>query len=190
MKSNEEVMSSPTVTTTYDSVNKIWRGPVRPSIFNTEAGLGNVILNVLRQNPDRVMQVCYDTGSEMTCGEMYSRTVKIINFLRLKTALTQHDVVGIIARNSENIAAVAFACFSLGLPINPLAPVLGEKEIGEMYSKTKPKAIFCDNDLIETVLNVIKKIQVENCKIITLMEKVEGFDFVDEICDGELNEFE
>jgi acyl-CoA synthetase (AMP-forming)/AMP-acid ligase II len=178
---------------TYDPINKIWRGPTRPSIFNTEAGLGFIILNLLKQNPDRVMQVCDDSGAEMTCGEMRSRTLKISNFLSSKTELKQGDVVGIIARNSENIAAVAFACFSLGLPINPLAPAMGVSEIFDMYSKTKPKAIFCDFDQVEKVCEALKQIGLKNCKIFTLMEKVEGFEFVDEILksfDGNVEEFE
>lgn len=179
-------MSSSKIST-YDSNDKIWRGPIRPSIFNTEAGLGYVILNMLRHNPDRVMQVCDDSGAEMTCGEMFQRTAKIVNFLSLETDLKQNDVVGIIGRNSENIAAVAFACFSLGFPINPLAPIMGVSEIVEMYSKTKPKVIFCDFDLIEIVMKSIEEIPLENCKIITLMEKKERFDFVDEILNNNNN---
>lgn len=177
----------------YDQDQKIWRGPNRPSIYNTEVGLGYIILNKLKQNPDRVMQVCDDSGAEMTCHEMHSRTVKVFNFITSKTELKQGDVVGIIARNSENVAPVAFACFTLGLPLNALAIVLGVSEIVQMYSKTEPKVIFCDFDQVDKVVEAVKEIGLENCKILTFIKKVEGFEFVDEILkyfNGNVEEFE
>ena len=121
---------------------------------------------------------------------MFVKTAKIATFLSEKTALKQGDVVGIISRNSENIAPLAFACFTLGLPINPLAIVLSENEISEMYAKTKPKIIFCDFDMLESVKLAVKKIPLENCKILTTMEKVEGFEFLDEILEKSEGNFE
>lgn len=71
-------MMSASKFSSYDSLNKIWRGPSRPSIYNTEVGVGYLVLNVLKQHPDRVLILDDDSGIEITCGEIYSRTVKIL----------------------------------------------------------------------------------------------------------------
>ena len=177
----------------YDSVRKVWRGPTRDSVLNPKAGIGWIVLNLFRQNPDRVMQISDDSGVEVTCGEMFSRTAKICTFLSDKTDLKRGDVVGIIARNSQNVAPLAFACFTLALPISPFAHVMGVAEIVEMYARTKPKAIFCDWDVVERVKRAIEEIPLVNCKIYTLMRKVEGFEFLDDILgsfEGNFEDFE
>jgi 4-coumarate--CoA ligase len=163
----------------YNPETKIWSGPKHESIHNSEISLGYLILNVLKQTPERVTQVSADTNVEITCQEMRQRTMKIINYLQ-SSGCKQGDIVGIMASNSENLAPVVFACFTLGLPINPLAPIMTESDVIQMYSKTKPKIIFCDANIFETVKNAAKKMKMET-KIYTLMAKVDGFIFVDDL---------
>jgi 4-coumarate--CoA ligase len=164
---------------TYNSETKIWSGPKSETIYNSEVSLGYLILNVLKQTPERVTQVSADTNVELTCHEMRKRTMKIVNYLQT-SGYKQGDIVGIMASNSENLAPVVFACLSLGLPINPLAPVMTECDVIQMYSKTKPKIIFCDANIVETLKNAVKKMKTK-CEIYTLMAKVDGFKFVDDL---------
>lgn len=179
----------------YDPINKIWSGPSNPPIYNPEVGLGYLILNLLKNSPDRVIQVNADNGVKTTCGEMFQKSVKIVRFLT-SIELKQNDVVGIVARNSENLTSIVFACLTLGLPLNPLAPfagIMGEKDITFMYEKTKPKIIFCDFDLVEVVKSAVLKIPLKDCKIITLIKKLESYQFVDEIieeADKDVDDFE
>lgn len=169
-------------TPTYDSVNKIWSGPKRVSIYNVNANLGYLILNAIKTSPDRIFQVCDDTKVEMTCKEMFKRTLKISTFFN-KIGLKQDDVIGFVAENSENLTSVIVACLYLGLPVNPLAPVMNESDIIYMFSLTKPKVIFCDASLIEKVKNSVEKLE-SDCEIITFLKRVEGYQFIDDIIES------
>lgn len=170
----------------FDPELKVWRGPKQPPIYNVNIGLGNLILEVLKSTPDRITQVSADTGYEMTCSEMRWRTLKIANYLR-NSGFVQGDIVGIVATNSDNLVPVVFACFTLGLPINTLAPVMIESDIIVTYSNTKPKIIFCDANIIEKVKSAMEKIKVIP-KIITLINKIKGHDFVDDLLECDFNE--
>ena len=170
---------------TYDSVSKIWSGPTRTSIYNEDANLGYLILSVIRSAPNRVFQVCDDTGAEMTSIEMYKRTIKVAEFLS-NAGLKQNDVVGYVAEDSENVSPVTVACLLLGLPISPLSPMLNEADIAYMFGKTKPKFIFCDPAEIDKVEKALAKLDVQ-CKIFTFKARVEGYQFVDDITGGSDN---
>lgn len=163
----------------YNPDRTIWSGSKVESIYNSNVSLGYLILSVLKKTPEFVTQVSADTNVEITCVEMRLRTLKIASYLAA-AGFKQGDVVGIIASNSENLAPVVFACFTLGLPINPLAPVMTVSDIVYMYSKTKPKAIFCDVTLIETVQKAIEKLPT-NPVVYTLSGRAAGFKFVDDI---------
>lgn len=174
----------------YDSVNKIWSGPSRTSIYNENVNLGYLILSVIRSAPNRVFQVCDDTGAEMTSMELYTRTIKIAKSLS-KSGLKKNDVVGYVAEDSENVSPVTVACLLLGLPISPLSPMLNEADITYMFGKTKPKLIFCNPAEIQKVENAVAKLDLE-CKIFTFKESVEGYQFVDDIIaddDSIINDF-
>jgi 4-coumarate--CoA ligase len=163
----------------YDEKLKVWSGPRKDPIHNTNVGLGYLILEVLKKTPEMVTQVSADTNVELTCHEMRQRTLKIASHL-IRCGLKQGDVVGVMATNSENLAPVVFACLALGLPLNFLAPVMVETDIVQMYSNTKPKLIFCDANILTTVQNAVELMSLE-AKIFTLVEKVEGFAFVDDL---------
>lgn len=169
----------------YNAVTKIWSGPEKPPIYNTNVSLGYLILNVFKNTPDRITQVFADIDTEMTCHEMRARSIKIVHHL-IDAGMKQGDVVGIIASNSENLAPVVFACFTLGLPVNTLTPMLVESDITHMYSKTKPKIIFCDSNIISTVQSAIGKMGIDP-EIYTFLDKVDGRKFVNDIFEVDCN---
>ena len=164
---------------TYDPVNKIWSGPKVSTIYNPDQNLGQLILKVLRQTPDSVTQISADTGVSVTCQEMYDRSIKIAKYLT-KCGLKEGDLIGIVAANTENLAPVVFACFTLGLPINPLAPIMNEKDIIQMYSMTKPKMIFCDAENVKVVQNAVNEMKSE-AQILTVMDEIDGYECASEI---------
>lgn len=173
----------------FDSKNLIWSGPSRPCLFNTKVSAGYVMLNALKNTPDRVMQISDDTGVELTCSEVYKRSIIIAKHLRDKIKLKECEIIGFMVDNSENVTPCVLACLSMGYPLNPLATVMAEPDIIFMYSMTRPRVIFCDANLIEIIKNVVKKINLD-CLIITVDEKVQGIEFVGEILnsfDADLN---
>lgn len=169
----------------YNAATKIWSGPEKPPIYNTNVSLGYLILNIFKGTPDRITQVFADNDTEMTCHEMRVRTIKVANHL-MKSGLKQGDVVGIMASNSENLAPVVFACFTLGLPVNTLSQIMIESDIIDMYSKTKPKIFFCDSSSISTVQSAVNKMEIDP-EIYTFMEKVDGYKFVNDLLKVDCN---
>lgn len=127
----------------YDSIEKIWKGPKLPPTYNTEASMGYLILNNLKTTPDRVVQVFHDTDVEMRGREMYERSIKIIKYLKA-IGLAENDVAGVLALNSENLFPTVIACLTFGLPINALSHLMKTDDLVYMWSITKPKVIFCD----------------------------------------------
>jgi 4-coumarate--CoA ligase len=167
----------------YDPIAKVWSGPICPCIYNTEISLGYLILDLFTKTPERVTQINADDGRETTCAEMRSKSIKMAAFLA-SLGLRQHDVVGIVAKNSENLLPVVIGCLTLGLPINPLATIMIESDIVYMYGKTRPKVIFCDPEVLEIVKKAVQKIGLEKCEIFTFFEKVEEHRFVDDLIEG------
>ena len=168
-------MSKPT----YDSINKIWHGPKVQPFFNPDQNIGFIILHILQQTPDLVSQISADTGVSVTCKQMYDRSVKIAKYLT-KCGMKEGDLIGFVAANTENLAPIVFACFTLGLPINPLSPIMNEKDIIQMFSMTKPRIIFCDAENVKVVKNAADEMKSET-KILTVMDKVDGHESMTEI---------
>jgi 4-coumarate--CoA ligase len=169
----------------FDPIEKVWSGPTQDSIYNENLSVGQLILEVLKLTPERITQIFADNGSEMSCYEMRSRTIKIAHYLMQK-GYKQHDIVGIMCANSENLAPIVIACLTLGMPINTLATVMIESDIIQMYSKTKPKLIFCDVDVVEKMKKSTENMNL-NAEIITLRERCEGFLFVDDLLQCDLD---
>lgn len=169
----------------FDPINKIWSGEKLESIYNTDVSVGFLILNVLRQNPSKITQVSHETNVEVTCGQMFSRTIKIIKHLT-SIGCKQGDIIGIVAGNSEHLAPVVFACLTLALPVNPLASFMNDDEIIYMYSKTKPKVIFCDPICVEKVQRTCLKMELD-AKLYTFMERIDGFSFVDDLINDDVD---
>ncbi|KAG5669209.1 hypothetical protein PVAND_017102 [Polypedilum vanderplanki] len=164
---------------TFDKITKVWSGPKVPPFFNPDQNLGQLILKVLEQTPETVTQISADTKVSVTCGQMRERTEKFAKYLN-SLGLKQGDVVGIVAANTENLAPAVFACFLLGLPVNPLAPMMIESDIVHMFGKTKPKLILCDENCLKIVQNAVNMMK-SDAKIITVMEDVENYDSVTKI---------
>ncbi|KAL7013480.1 hypothetical protein ACKWTF_015416 [Chironomus riparius] len=164
---------------TFDPVTKIWSGRKRQQIYNTEANAGYLFLQKLIQTPKNVFQISDDTGVELTCADVYERSLKFANFLT-QMKLKQGDVVGLIASNSENLVPVIFGCLVIGVAVNPLSIVMGVEDIEHMWSKTKPKVIFSDGKIVGTVKTAVDKMKLD-ATVFTLIDKVEGFQYVDEI---------
>lgn len=169
----------------FNSVTKIWSGASNPSIYNPNLSLGYLMLKNLQKSPNRIVQINADNAKETSASEIYEKSIKIVKFLS-SLGLQQHEVVGFIGKNSENQLPIVIACFTLGLPINPLATIMIEAEIIFMYLKTRPKVIFCDANLIENVKSAVEKMKLD-CKIFTLINRVKGFQFIDDVIEADKN---
>lgn len=172
----------------YNAVEKVWTGPDLPPLYNPNLSLGYLILNNLKTTPDRVIQVFDDTGFELTSKELYSRSIKIFKFLK-NSGLTEGDIAGFLSVLSENLYAAVIACLTLGLPVNPLSHLMQVTDLVDMWSITKPKVIFCDVNLLKMAQEAVEKMKIE-CKIITMTERVAGYQFIGDIVENEDKESE
>lgn len=163
----------------YDPVTKVWSGLPMTPLYNLEGNLGHTILRRLIQQPNEIFQISDDTGVELTNSEIYTRSVKFANHLT-QLGVKQNDIVGLIALNSENVAPLIFACFSLGAAVNPLSIMMNEKDIAYHWSKTNPKVVFCDANMYPVVSKAFNELNFDT-KIYTLIERLNGYPFADDI---------
>uniref|UniRef100_A0A1I8JUU2 AMP dependent ligase n=1 Tax=Anopheles funestus TaxID=62324 RepID=A0A1I8JUU2_ANOFN len=141
----------------YDAATRTWYGPRLKPLFNPEASLGQIILDVLKRSPDRVIQQDMDTGRSMTYAEFQT---KLIRFAQNLTAIgvCKGDMVALANANSENFAPLACALLTIGVPFNPLAPSFNEDDMANMLQITKPKLVFCDADNYEVVRKALQRV--------------------------------
>jgi 4-coumarate--CoA ligase len=160
----------------YDAESKIWRGPIIPSIYNESASLGQIVLSILKKNPSSISQISADTGVELTCYEMRVRTIRIAMKLN-ELGYKKGDIAGVLALNSENLAPLVFACFTLGIGMNFLAPNANKKDIVHMWGIVRPKFIFCDPRFLEVIKEGLNDLKLSS-PIMTLVESVQGHQFI------------
>ncbi|XP_070504886.1 acyl-CoA synthetase 7-like [Chironomus tepperi] len=147
---------------TYDPVTKIWSGRKRQQIYNSDANAGYLFLQKLIQTPKNICQISDDTGVELTCADVYERSLKFANFFT-QMNLKQGDVVGLIASNSENFwMPCDWSCC---------------KSVVDCHG---------DGKIVGTVKIAVDKME-SDAKIFTMIDKVEGFGYVDEILDGDFD---
>ncbi|XP_065079269.1 uncharacterized protein LOC135702171 [Ochlerotatus camptorhynchus] len=140
----------------YNPTEKTWSGPVQPGILNPEANVGQVVLDLLSRTPDKVIQINADTGCEMTCAEMKRRIVRVALNLK-KLGYRLGDLVSLACTNSENVVPVYFGCVTMGLAVNPLAPVFNRDDLAHMMRLTQSKIVFCDENNREVVEEAVSE---------------------------------
>jgi len=101
--------------------------------------------------------------------EVLLNSQRIASYLR-NYGLLQSDVVGIIARNTTHISAVAYACFFNGIAFHSLNVGYEEANIKKLFNITKPQLIFCDGEDFEKVRAATKEL---NVRIVTMRNHTE-----------------
>uniref|UniRef100_A0A182IYX5 AMP-dependent synthetase/ligase domain-containing protein n=1 Tax=Anopheles atroparvus TaxID=41427 RepID=A0A182IYX5_ANOAO len=136
---------------TYDESTRTWHGPRVVPIFNPEASIGQVMNDILKRSPERIMQIDMDTGNRMSCAEFQMRMIRLAQNLTKECGLQRGDIVTLANVNSENVAPLACALMTIGAPFNPLAPNFSKDDMAHMLRLTQPKMIFCDDANVDVV---------------------------------------
>ncbi|XP_055551812.1 luciferin 4-monooxygenase-like [Wyeomyia smithii] len=139
------------MSTVYDPSKKVWTGITQPSLFNPQANMGQLILNLLERNPSKVIQVSVETGATVTCEEMRLRTIRIVQNFATLGSPRKGDFVCFAARNRENLAPLVYACFLIGAPVHCLDPDFAVRDIVSMLRLSKPVMVVADEDNVQTV---------------------------------------
>lgn len=144
----------------FDPVEKVWRGPTKPPIFNPDASVGSVLELIMCQHKDKPSQIFEPTGETWSFGVFHKTAVKIARTL-LRKNISQDDIIGICASNTPYVPAVAMAAILIGTPISTLDPSFDKEGILHIFGITRPKIMFCDREIVEKVRSALKDINLE-----------------------------
>jgi acyl-coenzyme A synthetase/AMP-(fatty) acid ligase len=163
---------------TYDPKTKTWKGPVVPSIYNTNLSVGQIILSVFKNTPEHVHQINADTDKRTTCYEMRMRIIRIAQQL-IKLGYKKGDIVGVMAANSDYLSALTIACLTVGMPVSCIAPNFNQTDVSKLLGITRPKVIFCDSNLIGLIKEAVEDLKLDS-PICTLLEKADEHKFLED----------
>uniref|UniRef100_A0A336MF40 CSON000234 protein n=1 Tax=Culicoides sonorensis TaxID=179676 RepID=A0A336MF40_CULSO len=154
---------------TFDSVNRVWKGPEINSIFNPNASLGEIILSVLAKTPNHITQISYDTGQKITCSEMRINSICVAENLK-KLGYKIGDRFAILSRNNADVAPIVYGCFILGTPIHCLEPNFKSDDLASMFKLSKPKLVFCEEFNQDFVIKALEICELHDTKIMLFGE--------------------
>jgi 4-coumarate--CoA ligase len=164
---------------TFNSSSKIWEGPKISHQFSHHTSIGAEILKKLKLTPERVLNICHDDESSMTCEETRIASIRVAQNLTT-IGIGKGDVIGVMCSNSTKLPAVIYGCLLIGAPINPLDVGFKKDDITHMFQQTQPKLVFCDANVYETVKISLDEMN-NNATIVTLRESITGVKFVNEL---------
>lgn len=167
------------MTTTFDAKNKIWKGPQNKCVFNTNAGLGEILLAVLARSPNKITQISDNNGVALTCKELRDRSVRLAENL-VKKGYKFGDMIATISRNNHDVSAVIFGCNIIGAPINCLDPSFTVEELANLLNITRPKLVFCETFNLANVKTALEKVGVR-AEIILVGDTLEGHEHVNSL---------
>ncbi|KAL1398751.1 hypothetical protein pipiens_008714 [Culex pipiens pipiens] len=151
----------------FDALTKCWHGLRQPPILNPAASLGQVIINLLERTPDKVFEICADSGVEFTCRELRLRMIRAALNLTKRYGLTKGDVVCMAVENSPRVTASLLGCFLVGAPAHALHAHFEESDLMHLMGITKPKLVFCNGHNLATVKRSLDGIGL-NAQILVL----------------------
>lgn len=105
--------------TSYDPATKTWSGRPLPAVFHPNTNVGQILLNALANSPNKIGQISYNNGLQMTNGELRMNAIRVAQNLA-KIGLESGDIVAIAAFNNHDLASVVFGLLSLAVTISPM----------------------------------------------------------------------
>uniref|UniRef100_T1GEW1 AMP-dependent synthetase/ligase domain-containing protein n=1 Tax=Megaselia scalaris TaxID=36166 RepID=T1GEW1_MEGSC len=167
--------------TKYDAEKKIWSGPNSAPIYNEDVSVGQVLYYEMTKLPyNHVLLISADDGKKYTVEEILSKSIRIAVNLKTIYNLCQNDVIGVMSGNSANVMGLLYACLYNGTPINALDSSFSVKDVVHIWSKTRPKIVFCEENCISVVQKSLKKIGL-NSPIITLDSSSQSTDSIENL---------
>ncbi|XP_023179053.2 luciferin 4-monooxygenase isoform X2 [Drosophila hydei] len=131
-------------TTSYNAELKIWSGAREQSYYNDDLTIGQIIFRQLQSDPHRIFQISHGENTRLTRSQMLRNAAKVSMYLRAQGYLEETDIVGLLARNSTHLAALAYGCLFNGTPFHAINPSLEAHTIRHLFDITKPRLICCD----------------------------------------------
>lgn len=164
---------------TFDRDTKVWTGNVGNYKFPMDVYIGEKILKALDKTPDRVIQINHEERTELLCKDLKLSSIRVAQNLQ-KFGVTADDVVGFNCKNSHKVNALVYGCVLIGAPLNPLHVSFTKDGIKQMFGQTKPKIVICDAEVYKVTKEALTELE-NDAKIFTVLKKIHGVSFVDEL---------
>jgi acyl-CoA synthetase (AMP-forming)/AMP-acid ligase II len=119
--------------------------------------LGELLLESLAKTPDKVLQVCADDNSILTCEQLRISSIRIAQYLKV-IGIKSDDVIGMVLRQSHFATCFINGSILMGANVNPVDASLSDEDIRYIYMQTKPKIIICEHDAINKVEKALKDV--------------------------------
>lgn len=119
--------------------------------------VGEVVLNKLRENGDRVCAIDGPTGNQMTYRELLEKSVKFAKFLQ-RYGIKIGDRIGIATENLLNWLIPACASIYLGAIVTPYNPMYTEYEFHHVLNIAKPRIIFVSQRTENLFVKILPKL--------------------------------
>uniref|UniRef100_A0A336MN89 CSON002658 protein n=1 Tax=Culicoides sonorensis TaxID=179676 RepID=A0A336MN89_CULSO len=144
--------------TNYDSATKVWSAPQRPYTFG-DRSVGEVVYDALRTRPDRIIEICHETGKKVTAAEMYKNSVNVARSY-LQMGLTENDVVLIILNNHHFVAPIVVGATFIGAAFCALEVGLNRKDLRNLMYQLQPKVIVCEKTEFIKVRSLVTELDM------------------------------
>ncbi|XP_034663434.1 probable 4-coumarate--CoA ligase 3 [Drosophila subobscura] len=141
-------------TTKYDDKEHIWSGARQQGFYNEGLTIGQIIFRQLQREPQRIFQISHTDNTRLTRWQMLEHASKMGAYLREQKFTKETDIVGLMARNTTHVAAVAYGCLFNGTPFHAVNPNLEEKTIRDLYNITKPRILCCDSQDYQKIKDI------------------------------------
>ncbi|XP_034487213.1 luciferin 4-monooxygenase [Drosophila innubila] len=151
--------------TSYNSEHKIWSGASEQSFYNDDLTIGQIIFRRLQSEPLRIFQISHSENTRLTRSQMLQNAVKVSIYLRQQGFKQETHTVGILARNSTHLAALAYGCMFNGTPFHAVNFNVDEHTICHLFGITKPRIICCDAQDYDKMVNIARTL---GTKILTV----------------------
>ncbi|XP_030562299.1 4-coumarate--CoA ligase 1 [Drosophila novamexicana] len=172
-------------TTSYNAELKIWSGAREQSFYNDDLTIGQIIFRQLQSEPQRIFQISHSENTRLTRAQMLHNGAKVSVYLEAEGYRKETDIVGLVARNSTHLAALAYGCLFNGTPFHAINPNLEEHTMLNLFGITKPRIICCDAQDYEKLRKIATAL---GTKIIIMHGRMAGVMSIQELLQATIPE--
>ena len=163
----------------FNPETKVWEGVKIPYPASIDLHVSELVIDGLKKTPNRIVQMCYDDGFEMTCDELRLKITRIAQNLK-KLGIKDEDVVGIVCENSMDLMAYTNGIYQLGAIVGAMSVIHCKDDMVMVFKYSKPKLMICDADVYDTVKQALKELK-NSAPFYTTNGNVPGIESADEL---------
>lgn len=164
----------------FDSASQTWLSRHPALVFDPTANLGQLILDVLGRNPQKMLQIDADTSTELTAGEIRLRAIRVAQNL-VDLGFRNGDMAAVVCSNSENLTPLVLGFWLVGIPFISLPVGFNGDDLGYLMGLVQPTLVICDDGVYKTVLEGTRKALKMKPVIFAMESELESIRKVEEL---------